>query len=46
MGSGFWAEQWTPEGLVRRAYRKLAGKKKVAAVGISGTGDGDASISC
>jgi L-asparaginase / beta-aspartyl-peptidase len=41
MGSGFWAEEWHTKGFVRRAWRKLTGKKIKAAVGVSGTGDGD-----
>ncbi|KZV69323.1 asparaginase [Peniophora sp. CONT] len=40
-GSGFWAEEWSVTGFVRRTVRKLCGKKTKAAVGVSGTGDGD-----
>lgn len=40
MGSGFWAEQWEVRGRLRRAWRKIVGKRE-RAVGVSGTGDGD-----
>ncbi|KDQ21829.1 hypothetical protein BOTBODRAFT_169022 [Botryobasidium botryosum FD-172 SS1] len=40
MGSGFWAEQWEVKGKLRRAWRKVLGKRE-RAVGVSGTGDGD-----
>jgi isoaspartyl peptidase/L-asparaginase-like protein (Ntn-hydrolase superfamily) len=36
MGCGFWAEEWKVSGL----WDKITGKK-VRAVGVSGTGDGD-----
>ncbi|KAH9894904.1 asparaginase [Cubamyces lactineus] len=41
MGAGFWAEEWTLRGRIRRAWRQLRGKGKTVAVGVSGTGDGD-----
>ncbi|KAI0331159.1 asparaginase [Cubamyces sp. BRFM 1775] len=41
MGAGFWAEEWTLKGRIRRAWRHLRGKGKTIAVGVSGTGDGD-----
>ncbi|KAI0373435.1 asparaginase [Pilatotrama ljubarskyi] len=41
MGAGFWAEEWSVKGLVRRAWRRVRGKNTKAAVGVSGTGDGD-----
>ncbi|KDQ21827.1 hypothetical protein BOTBODRAFT_214359 [Botryobasidium botryosum FD-172 SS1] len=40
MGSGFWAEQWEVRGRLRRAWRKMLGKRE-RAVGVSGTGNGD-----
>jgi beta-aspartyl-peptidase (threonine type) len=43
MGSGFWAEEWTPRGAFRRLWRRVTRKKSKAAVGVSGTGDGDVS---
>ena len=44
MGAGFWAEEWTLRGRIRRAWRHLRGKGKTVAVGVSGTGDGDVSF--
>ncbi|CDO77696.1 hypothetical protein BN946_scf184969.g47 [Trametes cinnabarina] len=41
MGAGFWAEEWTVKGWVRRTWRRLSGKSHRVAVGVSGTGDGD-----
>ncbi|KAI0360924.1 asparaginase [Trametes cingulata] len=41
MGAGFWAEEWTVKGLLRRAWRRVRGKSRKVAVGVSGTGDGD-----
>ncbi|KAM5543346.1 hypothetical protein V8D89_003220 [Ganoderma adspersum] len=41
MGSGFWAEEWTVKGWSRRAWRRVRGKGKTVAMGVSGTGDGD-----
>ncbi|RDX44090.1 asparaginase [Lentinus brumalis] len=41
MGAGFWAEEWTVTGWARRVLRRLKGKSKTVAVGVSGTGDGD-----
>ncbi|THH07761.1 hypothetical protein EW145_g3162 [Phellinidium pouzarii] len=41
MGSGFWAEEWSAENWVKRAWRKITRKGGKQAVGISGTGDGD-----
>ncbi|KAI5123991.1 hypothetical protein M0805_006402 [Coniferiporia weirii] len=41
MGAGFWAEEWTVKGCVRRALRKITRRKTSLAVGVSGTGDGD-----
>lgn len=41
MGTGFWAEEWFIEGPLRRMWRKVTGKGKKVAVGVSGTGDGD-----
>lgn len=46
MGSGFWAEEWTVEGWVKKAWRKITRKGTKLAVGISGTGDGDVSSVC
>ena len=44
MGSGFWAEEWSPTGnWFRRRWRALRGKSNATAVGVSGTGDGDVS---
>jgi L-asparaginase / beta-aspartyl-peptidase len=40
-GSGYWAEQWTVRGWLRRKWRKLNRKSVQQAVGVSGTGDGD-----
>lgn len=44
MGAGFWAEEWLVKGWFRRAWRRVRGKSSTAAVGVSGTGDGDVSI--
>ncbi|PPQ89546.1 hypothetical protein CVT25_012218 [Psilocybe cyanescens] len=42
MGSGFWAEEWTETGLIRRLWRKINGRNSLTrGVGVSGTGDGD-----
>lgn len=41
MGSGFWAEEWKPKGLMHKIVRKLRGRHHRRAVGVSGTGDGD-----
>ncbi|THH29856.1 hypothetical protein EUX98_g4329 [Antrodiella citrinella] len=41
VGSGFWAEEWEVKGWLRRKWRTIRGKPTRAAVGISGTGDGD-----
>jgi len=41
MAAGFWAEEWTVKGSLRRAWRKLLRKGDKVAVGVSGTGDGD-----
>ncbi|KAI0666567.1 asparaginase [Trametes maxima] len=41
MGAGYWAEEWTVTGLVRRTWRRFLGKSHKVAVGVSGTGDGD-----
>ncbi|KAI0321185.1 asparaginase [Amylostereum chailletii] len=41
MGSGFWAEQWTVRGFLRRTWRKVKGTSRTEAMGVSGTGDGD-----
>ncbi|KAI0036910.1 asparaginase [Vararia minispora EC-137] len=41
MGCGFWAEEWTPKGKLRRLWRKVTRKNAKVAVGVSGTGDGD-----
>ena len=43
MGSGFWAEEWTVKGWPRRVWRRVRGKGKTVAMGVSGTGDGDVS---
>lgn len=43
MGAGFWAEEWTVKGWTRRVWRRVVGKSKQVAVGVSGTGDGDVS---
>lgn len=45
MGSGFWAEEWPASGPLRRAWDRIRGRKSVNAVGVSGTGDGDVSVS-
>lgn len=44
MGAGFWAEEWKVKGWARRVLRRLKGKSKTVAVGVSGTGDGDVSL--
>ena len=44
MGAGFWAEEWTINGLVKRTWRKITRKSTRRAVGVSGTGDGDVSL--
>lgn len=44
MGAGFWAEEWTVKGWVRRQWNKVTRKGTKVAVGISGTGDGDVSL--
>ncbi|PCH43496.1 N-terminal nucleophile aminohydrolase [Wolfiporia cocos MD-104 SS10] len=41
MGAGFWAEEWKMKGWARRTWRNIKGKGAKAAVGVSGTGDGD-----
>ncbi|KAF7428376.1 hypothetical protein PC9H_007599 [Pleurotus ostreatus] len=41
MGSGFWAEEWKKPGSFARALDTLIRRRRVNAVGISGTGDGD-----
>lgn len=50
MGSGFWAEEWTENGWVRRVWNKITGQDSAGkeAIGISCTGDGDVStyVSC
>ena len=43
MGSGFWAKEWTVKGWPRRVWRRVRGKGKTVAMGVSGTGDGDVS---
>lgn len=44
MGSGFWAEEWTERGWIRRIWNKITRREhSKKAVGISGTGDGDVS---
>lgn len=41
MGSGFWAEEWKKPGSFVRVLDTLIRRRRVNAVGISGTGDGD-----
>ncbi len=41
MGSGFWAEEWKKPGIFARVLGALIRRRRVNAVGISGTGDGD-----
>lgn len=42
MGSGFWAEEWSDHGWIRRTWNKITRRKPTKkAVGVSGTGDGD-----
>ncbi|KAF7298200.1 hypothetical protein HMN09_01041900 [Mycena chlorophos] len=45
MGSGFWAEQWNTTSWVHKVLGKMWGTPSQHAVGVSGTGDGDASPS-
>lgn len=43
MGSGFWAEEWKENRLVKKVLNKLRGRRQTRAIGVSGTGDGDVS---
>lgn len=44
MATGFWAEEWQAKGRVRRFWNQVTGKGNKTAVGVSGTGDGDVSL--
>ena len=44
MGSGFWAEEWEENRLVKKIFNKLRGRRPVRAIGTSGTGDGDVTL--
>ena len=41
MGSGFWAEEWKEERLLKKVLNKLRGRGQTRTIGVSGTGDGD-----
>ena len=43
LGSGFWAEEWPIQGLLRRMWCKITGANETQAMGVSGTGNGDVS---
>ena len=44
MGSGFWAEEWKENRLLKKVLNKLRGRRQTRAIGVSGTGDGDVNL--
>ena len=44
MGSGFWAEEWKENRLLKKVLNKLRGRRQTRAIGASGTGDGDVNL--
>lgn len=44
MGTGFWAEEWKEDRILKKLVNKLRGLRQRRAIGVSGTGDGDVNL--